>query len=47
MIGKTNIPVNQEGRESYRDEAAEGAKAILQGNDKFVGEDNEFGASRA
>ena len=47
MIGKTNRLVNQESRENYGDEAAEGATAILQGGDKFVGADDEFEAARA
>ena len=42
MSGKTNRLVNQEGRESYGNKAAEGATAISQGNDKSVGADNEF-----
>ena len=47
MSGNTNILMNQENRESYVDEAAEGATAISQGDDKFVGVDKEFEASRA
>ena len=42
---KTNRLVNQEGRESYGDEAAEGATAILQGNNKFVGAYEYFEAT--
>ena len=34
--------MNQESRESFRDEAVEGASKILQGNDEFDGTDNEF-----
>ena len=36
MSGNTNRLVNQEGRESYSNEATEGATAILQGDDEFV-----------
>ena len=46
MIGKTNILVNQESREGYGNEAAEGATAISQGDDKFDGADDEFEAAR-
>ena len=47
MRGKKNRLVNQEGRESYGDEAAEDAKAISQGNNEFVGANNKFEAARA
>ena len=47
MSGKTNRQVNQGGRESYGDEALEGATSILQGNDEFVVEDYKFKASFA
>ena len=47
MSGKTNRLVNQENRESYDEKAADGVTAILQGNDKFVGEDDEFVAAYA
>ena len=46
MSGETNRLVNQEGRDSYDDEAAEGATEISQGDDKFVRADGEFVASR-
>ena len=42
-----NILLKQEGRESYGDEAVEGATAILQGDDEFVGADDEFEAACA
>ena len=44
---KMNILLKQEGRESYGDEAAEGATAILHGEDEFVGVNNKFEAARA
>ena len=44
---KMNILLKQEGRESYGDEAVEGATAILQGDDEFVGADDEFEAACA
>ena len=47
MSGKTNKLVNQEGRESYYDEAAEGATVISQGDDKVIGADDDFEASGA
>ena len=47
MSGKTNKLVNQEGRESYYDEAAEGATVISQGDDEVFGADDNFEASRA
>ena len=47
MNGKTDIMVNQEVRESYDNEAAEGATAIFQGDDDFVGAENEFEAACA
>ena len=46
MGGKTNRLVNQEGRESYGDEADECATAIFQGNKEFVGAEEEFEAAR-
>ena len=47
MSGKTNKLVNQYIREIYGDEAAEGATAILQGDDEFVGADDAFETARA
>ena len=47
MSGKTNKLVNQEGRESYYYEAAEGATVISQGDDEVFGADDDFEASRA
>ena len=47
MSGKTNRLVNQEGREIYGNEATEDATEILQGDDEFVGADDEFEAARA
>ena len=46
MSGKTNKLVNQEGRERYGGEAAEGATSISQGGKEFVGSDDEFEAAR-
>ena len=42
MSGKTNKLVNQKSREIYGDEAAEGATAISQGDNKFDGAYFEF-----
>ena len=47
MIWNKNRLVTQERRESYGDEAAEGATAILQGDNEFDGVYNEFEAARA
>ena len=47
MSGKPNKLVNQESRENYGEEAAEGTTAILQGDDEFYGADNKFEESRA
>ena len=40
MSGKPNKLVNQESRENYGEEAAEGTTAILQGDDEFKRADN-------
>ena len=47
MGGKTNILVNQEDKERYGNEAAEGATEILQGDEKFFGADAKFEEARA
>ena len=47
MIGKTNIPLNQEGKDIYVEEATEGATAISQGNNEFFRADDEFEAACA
>ena len=47
VSGKRNRLVNQEVRDSYGDEAAEGAAAIFQGGEDFVGADNKFEAAHA
>ena len=47
MNGKTDIMVNQEVRESYDNEAAEGATEILQGDENFFGADAKFEEARA
>ena len=47
MSGKTNRLVKYEVREIYSDEAMEVATEILQGNDVFIGADNEFEVERA
>ena len=39
--------MNQESREDYGDEAAEGATAISQGDDEFDRADDEFEESHA
>ena len=46
MSGKTKKLVNQESKENYGDEVAEGATEILQINDKFDGADDEFEEAR-
>ena len=47
MSGKTQKLVKQEGRESYGNEAEEGATEISQGSEEFVGADGEFEAACA
>ena len=47
MIGKTNILVNQESRERYGEESAEGATSISQGSNEFDGADDKFEEARA
>ena len=46
MSGKTKKLMNQESREDYVDEAAEGATEILEGGKEFDGADDEFEGSR-
>ena len=46
MIRKKNKLINQESREDYGDEAAEGATALLQGDKEFHGADEEFEEAR-
>ena len=47
MIWNKNRLVTQERRESYGDKAAEDATAISQGDNEFVGADDEFEAAHA
>ena len=47
MSGKANRLMNQESREDYGNEAAEGATAISQGDNEFDGADDEFQEARA
>ena len=47
MSGNKNWLVKQESRESYGDEAVEGATAISQGNGEFDKADDKFEEARA
>ena len=47
MRGKSNKLISQENRKDYGEEAAEGTKALSQGDDKFDGADDEFEEARA
>ena len=47
MIVKTNKLINQDSREDYNNEAAEGATALPQGDGKFDGADEKFEEARA
>ena len=47
MSGKTNILVNQEGRDIYGDKDVDGATAISQGENEFIGADDKFEAACA
>ena len=47
MIGKGNKLITQEIRKDYGEEAAEGIKALSQGDDEFGGAENEFEEARA
>ena len=46
MGRKIKNKINQESREEYSDEAAEGATALLQGDEEFEGTDEKFDARK-
>ena len=47
MSGKTKKLINQEIRKDYGHKAAEGATALLQGDEEFDGADNKFEEAHA